>query len=138
MPKLKSKIMRTIKFRAWDGKRMTTSGIMFNNSTGILEVPTIGNMGRPLSVKYQLMQFTGLHDKNGREIFEGDLLGEWLNIDGEKIQTAIPVLWSEEVTAFMVDLSALKDGSYCEFLAHNYYGCEVIGNIYENPELLTK
>lgn len=106
---------REIKFRAWDGKRMTTSGIMFNTSTGFLEVPKEGSFGSTLTMPYYLMQFTGLKDKNGKEIYEGDHFGE----------PAYPVEFFDG--AFFHEGELLRD---------TCGGMEVAGNIYENPELL--
>jgi uncharacterized phage protein (TIGR01671 family) len=120
--------MRKIKFRAWDGKRMTTSGIMFNCSTGFLETP--------IGAQMKLMQYTGLTDKNGVEIFEGDVLkvGENLiceimyvdnNVDdyGDEINCAFHAKVYRHDKIIPLDGYLKKD-------------CKVIGNIYENPELL--
>ena len=73
-----------------------------------------------------LMQSTGLHDKNGVEVFEGDVLKSKDGTDGL-------------ISRFIVE----KDDFYTGFIPMNREGygfnrtmCEVIGNIYENPELL--
>jgi len=85
-----------------------------------------------------IMQFTGLHDKNGKEIFEGDLL---LNPKATG-KDVIPrkVVWAD---------MAMANGWSAPFIrshwAWNYSNvslgtvadnCEIIGNIYENPELI--
>ena len=83
-----------------------------------------------------LMQFTGLHDKNGKEIYEGDIvrLYGWWNASGpagfdSDIQ---PVIWDEEVCGFSP--YAIYD---CDCgVYHAPEETEVIGNIHENPELL--
>lgn len=95
--------MREIKFRAWDKEKKE----MFN------DIWIDGNfINMP---EYIVMQFTGLKDKNGKEIYEGDIVK---NIDRVF-----------EVT--------FKDGYFS--IIHNKKGllyCEVIGNKYENSELL--
>lgn len=77
-----------------------------------------------------LMQFTGLHDKNGKEIYEGDILEH-----NGKVQK-------------VVFYNTNKGAYYCQFNTGGGFvdnimyfiqrDCEVIGNIYENPELLNK
>lgn len=74
--------------------------------------------------KIPLMQFTGLLDRNGKEIYEGDILEGGSPIDGD------PRRWT--VKWYSTNLNAGWDFGYMP--AMNY--CEVIGNIHENPELL--
>jgi uncharacterized phage protein (TIGR01671 family) len=113
---------REIKFRAWDGKRMTTSGIMFNCSTGFLETP--------IGAQMKLMQYTGLKDKNGKEIYEGDI-----------------VFWDYEKIVVSYGIQGVDAFEGVGFNLWGHYGqkqdgtriqseMEVVGNIYENPELL--
>lgn len=82
------------------------------------------------------MQYTGLKDKNGKEIYEGDIFivrelhdGDEYIWNNEK-QTAIPqtVTWNEKSCGFEFGLSTR--------IAYQPGHFEVIGNIYENPELL--
>lgn len=133
---------RTIKFRAWDGLRMTTSGIMFNTSTGCVEVPTelTGREGT-LKTPYRLMQFTGLLDKNGREIYEGDVV-EYMCASGrdkiiavvsfQHLTSCFVMRWSEGKVSRFVNFSADTGGE--DFVMQS--SISVIGNIYENPELI--
>lgn len=75
----------------------------------------------------ELMQTTGLKDKNGKEIFEGDIL----------TSQNYPV---KGVVEFRTDLGLwvhyLKGYNYFEYLGNVAGSKEIIGNIYENPDLL--
>lgn len=81
-----------------------------------------------------LMQYTGLKDKNGKEIYEGDILHSL-----SKAKSCI-VKWEQQACQFWL---MYENGKYQELTAtygdENLYAdtFEVIGNIYENPELLT-
>ena len=78
-------LVREIKFRAWDKENKVMiypKGILFdgrvvNFNCGILE---------PFE-EYELMQFTGLYDKNGKEIYEGDIIK--YSFDGKKAQSPV-------------------------------------------------
>ena len=130
--------MREIKFRAWhkEKKKMLSYGELFNiDCSG--EYPFLALAAghyedciEPLKV--ELMQYTGLQDKNGVDIYEGDI------IDAEYRNE-----WSVE--KIYGNVMFHNSGSFCVSVSKN--DCiifpllcestiEVIGNIYENPELL--
>ena len=78
-----------------------------------------------------IMQFTGLHDKNGKEIWEGDVV-RWLKYP----ETLGQVWWQNHAAYFAIDWSASKgfyEGNPPIQFSREF---EVLGNIYENPELL--
>lgn len=77
-----------------------------------------------------LMQSTGLRDKNGQEIFEGDIV----NYKGRKAVIKWHGSYASFIYRFVDELQERVSEWHPLFLA--YYHFEVIGNIYENPELL--
>lgn len=105
--------------------------------------------------KIELMQSTGLCDKNGKEIFEGDILkfnDEWADYGYEgyvegSIDGINYVEIKAEITYFtfgktripessLTDLVENEHYSFEELMNEKSYEFEIIGNIYENPELL--
>ena len=78
----------------------------------------------------ELMQSTGLKDKNGKEIFEGDIV----DYKGRKAVVKWHGSYASFIYRFVDELNKRSAEWYPLYLA--YLKCEVIGNIYENPELL--
>ncbi len=118
---------REIRFRAWTSFKTMVNVPTVNFATNEAVMPD----GEWYKTKY-LMQFTGLLDKNGTEIYEGDIV-EW-----EEHKDAPHIM---EVVAVMGGWDLSKaDGKYIAHLGCNgkfFAGqLKVIGNIYENPELL--
>jgi uncharacterized phage protein (TIGR01671 family) len=74
-------------------------------------------------------QFTGLYDKNGKQIFEGDILPVYEK-DGQNYY--YKVIYSGN--CFMLSMMDTEQGSY-PVPVHSYK-CEVIGNVFDNPELI--
>ena len=76
-------------------------------------------------------QYTGLSDKNGNGIFEGDILRYQRGFDH---YDSMIVVWNENTASLVMAYS--NDMYYYETLMNTHYYCEVIVNIHDNPELL--
>ena len=124
--------MREIKFRAWDKKQKKMIPV-----TGIdFEFPQVDEYGvlHPM-VDVILIQFTGLHDKNGKEIYEGDIANITLGLIAKGGYTERGVMEFNKESAQFSFLC--KDSLFEEPQERpDAFTIEVIGNIYENPDLL--
>lgn len=128
---------REIKFRAWNIKHKVMRYDAQNDVVDILEKPElmheIGGFSHttffalaPHDKNLVLMQFTGLKDKNGKEIFEGDIMG-YGNAKCE-------IGWDSNLAKFTIIRWIYGAGSrQIKFISKKF---EIIGNIYSNPELL--
>jgi uncharacterized phage protein (TIGR01671 family) len=117
--------MREIKFRAWlkDKQVMTSSFELFDNDEDYLL------NGDGLHVRNaEIMQYTGLKDKNGKEIYEGDIVTLWNGL--YDLKEHYVVRWYQ----FGFDYSNPSNPDETHYFPQDKI--EVIGNIYENPELL--
>ena len=122
--------MRTIKFRAWDESQK------YMAKQGTPDLETIQSFFFHFG-GCQLMQFTGLTDKNGVEIYEGDILSDWNEVDGNQVQSHLQVFWCNDTGAWKLDNSFNQDKSSGDLLSEELlcFSYEITGNIYENPEL---
>jgi uncharacterized phage protein (TIGR01671 family) len=89
---------------------------------------------------FELMQFTGLKDKNGKEIYGGDIVKEcsWEDYrtnPNRRWVNGREIVWNENEAGFVFKED---DGSLDCFSLNIRCGYEIIGNIYENPELIRK
>ena len=104
--------MREIKFRAWDKESkeiLPWEEIMLWNLMWL---------NKKDQTDYVFQQFTGLKDKNGKEIYEGDICKKVLPYNRDFEIDNTPFQWHS-----LIEFGSLE-------------GLEIIGNIYENPELL--
>jgi uncharacterized phage protein (TIGR01671 family) len=145
--------MRQIKFRAWDGQTMHYDGIfqftqfpqgmpVLKPQDTALHFPFEGiESGEMIcgeaAPKVALMQFTGLYDKNGKEIWEGDIVNTWWNHHGKPgdRQFVSGIVFNEHISAWQISYRNIADGWASDNLTSRYF-VEVIGNGYENPGIL--
>ena len=129
------------KFRAWNLEKgimhynaedtydgISENGIEHSNFSAVLE-----------DNEYIVMQSTGLKDRNGKLIYEGDIL----KVVGKQTEEIIGcVQWLDDFCKFSLNIANSKEGKYqscetfCEFDYLPETEREIIGNIYENKELL--
>lgn len=122
-------------FRAWDkeNKKMIDVDILnWNNG----EVDFIGD-GITFILKandIELMQSTGLTDKNGKEIFEGDIIA--INLEGIETPITAKVFQNRKIGILMFHaFEDNEDVPMVELLEGNPVEFAIIGNIWEDPEL---
>jgi len=122
---------REIKFRAWDKvarRIMTVDMLRIIGNCGYQQIGLVAEdldyIRHPENV--ELMQYTGLKDKNGKEIYESDILN-----NGDIGSTNWIVTWNEKGFYSYCDDEVCEDSpmSHLEHL-------EIIGNIYENPNII--
>lgn len=117
--------MREIKFRAWD----KINGMVYNPAFQVLSAGQF-EINRCFEQDYpKFMQYTGLKDKNGKEVYEGDIVKDWENID------LYEVVWNRRYAWF--ELNRLTFGNDTgQEIDNLHLDLEIIGNIYENKDLL--
>jgi|ERR1041384_2574022 uncharacterized phage protein (TIGR01671 family) len=115
---------RKLKFRIWDPDENCFRETCTINQNGIIE----SSWGKE-KYNWICQQFTGLLDKNNKEIYEGDII-KWLDtnfFDGN---------WSERE---FIEEVRFENGAFypiCQFLSDDMENCEIVGNVFENSELV--
>ena len=132
-----------IKFRVWNKKTKSfidDCDIVLDLISSKIYAGDIGLMDSVIDVTEQiiLMQSTGLKDKNGVEIYVGDIVkGEqWLTTT-MPAQIVDQVSYSERNTMFYLGGANESHDRFMHSLGNTIYQYEVVGNIYANPELLS-
>ncbi len=158
--------MRDIKFRAWSNKSEISGipkGMYFNCGISFSDCGMSIEFERPMIYSdnwqpshpahfFKIMQYTGLKDKNGKEIYEGDIITYRITrmpmgyAEHEDFKGFVEYINGAFWTGFEIDHgnqwnqgsgnTLLKD-VVSDFKPEKY-SCEIIGNIYENPEILNK
>jgi uncharacterized phage protein (TIGR01671 family) len=128
--------MRSIKFRAWYRGTMYRYVEHCTYPDGSSGVNCIGYRkdGRMFSPgdDVELMQFTGLVDKNGKEVYEGDIV-DWKI--GEPPEGVYQVKWYEHGW-YLERKDGFKEPLYPNLADGKGSSLEIIGNIHENSELI--
>ena len=122
--------MREIKFRVWD----TQLYVMFDDKKDAelgdayeplwnLKCVRGGKLSYPLGI---IMQYTGLKDKNGKEIYEGDI------VLYKKLISVVEWMWY----MWIFKHKDMGDMAQDHVVASSHSSVKIIGNIHENPDLL--
>lgn len=109
--------MREIKFRVWNPNRKKMEKLNLYN----------------IELEWPKLQYTGLKDKNRKEIYEGDIV----EYPYGSTKTCKEVKWQDDTSGFYPFADSPENCGCCG-MGKNSKFVEVIGNIYENPELLER
>ncbi|WP_270777707.1 YopX family protein [Lacticaseibacillus paracasei] len=136
---------REIKFRAWNKKckvMVDVAAMNFGPSGFWSLIEDADDAELQLADSYELMQYTGLKDNNGRSIYEGDIVSfgsVWDNGDnedlGEEIHIGV-VKYDPHYAVYSVNCEESGERRFLFMDVVNYDGFGVIGNIFEDKQLL--
>lgn len=119
---------RKVRYRAWDKKNKEM--ILDYKIKFIEGIYNYSLNDEFADEEYVFMQYTGLDDKNGKEIYEGDIVANKHNLQFVVEYVSGKFKFVEDTKSAIIFMANLND--------ENNKQVEVIGNIYENPDLLTK
>lgn len=123
------------RYRAWDVefKEMVRVDALILDEQVIKATYKNGNVVKEDIKNYKLMQSTGLTDKNGKEVFEGDIL----SVETDEENVKVSVFWDDKYALFMFESKKYNETEVlAELFEDNAYSFEIIGNVHANPELL--
>lgn len=126
--------MREIKFRAWVKEKKAIFEVILIDYVSKKVTYIVERTGHLLNIRHdkfndvELMQYTGLKDKDNKEIYEGDILFESF---GEKYYKVI-----FENGGFRAEFNGDFEDHSFDLIDVVAQGCEIVGNIYENSELI--
>ena len=126
--------MREIKFRAWSKllNKMLSHEDLNKTLKDLTKIEYIAGIFLPLNSDVEVMQYTGLKDSNGNEIYEGDIV----KIEDYFGEDIIGRVIYDEATAGYVFHKGNERNYFQMTLDLEVYVHYVIGNIYENKDLL--
>lgn len=118
------------KFRAWDKETKTMNGMaeIYRNRNQEIEL-------HPRDENIILMQSTGLKDKNGKEIFEGDVV-QYQNTKVPSADSKGVIRYFDNWAMFGIDIEHNEPRALFFNSLADHISLDVVGNTYENPELL--
>lgn len=129
---------REIKFRAWHKFRNEIYDVHGWHSEFIFKntLNGVGNEGNPDKLEdVILMQYTGLKDKNGKEIYEGDIVKNFRTDGSLKIGK---IFYNKKRVRFEIDVKGDDFYSFYTAVGDICPQVQIIGNIYEHKNLLDK
>ena len=134
--------MREIKFRAWDKKRnVMWEPIAFIRLLQYLFFENFPNATAYQEIKHHFndivwLEYTGLKDSQGKEIYEGDVI-QWAGLEVQNGKQIYPLRKrAVGMTADAFRDSFIDDCFHTQNLLEHGKNLEIIGNIYENPDLI--
>lgn len=132
---------RVIKFRAWDKKNERfedDKNIFINQNGGIFSDEEC----EWFFDEYDIQMYTGLNDADGTEIYEGDIIKVFGNITNPRTKELIPynsiarVKYGENIACFLYHIIGSNVSSNFRYTKADGLNYKVIGNLYQNAELM--